>query len=295
MDWLTHFSASGVTTPLWLPPLVAVAVASLTATLGISGAFLLLPFQVSVLGYTAPGVSATNLVYNLVAIPAGAWRYRQEGRLLRSLTGVIVAGALPGALLGWYARVHWLPDPQVFKRFAALVLGALAIKLLLELWRPVSAQRPRGAALDVAPLPRRGGRGRFRFAGVVHEYPLFSTLVASLLLNSIGVAYGVGGGSLIAPLLVGLFRLPIHAIAGATLTATLIASLFGVLAFALLPPPEGIAAQPDWALGVLFGLGGLVGTYLGARLQRHLPARLLGGMLGLLLTLLALGYGWADL
>jgi uncharacterized membrane protein YfcA len=282
-----------VITPLWLPPLVAVAVASLTAPLGISGAFLLLPFQVSVLGYTAPGVSATNLVYNLVAIPAGAWRYHQEGRLFWSLTGVIVAGALPGALLGWYARVHWLPDPQVFKRFVALVLAALAIKLLLELWRPVSVQHPQGAALAVTLLPRRGGRGRFRFAGVVHEYRLLPILVASLVLNSIGVAYGVGGGSLIAPLLVGLFRLPIHAIAGATLTATLIASLFGVLAFALLTPPEGIAAQPDWALGALFGLGGLVGTYLGARLQRHLPARLLAGMLGLLLALLALRYGIA--
>ena len=32
---------------------------------GVSGAFLLLPFQVSVLGFTSPAVSPTNLIFNI--------------------------------------------------------------------------------------------------------------------------------------------------------------------------------------------------------------------------------------
>jgi uncharacterized membrane protein YfcA len=48
---------------------------------GISGAFLLLPFQMSVLGYTNPSVSATNQFYNVVATPGGVWRlYLDSGR-----------------------------------------------------------------------------------------------------------------------------------------------------------------------------------------------------------------------
>lgn len=49
---------------------------------GVSGAFLLLPFQVSILGYTAPSVSGTNQVFNIVAIPSGVYPYIREGRML---------------------------------------------------------------------------------------------------------------------------------------------------------------------------------------------------------------------
>jgi len=59
----------------------AVFVSLLTLMAGVSGAFLLLPFQVSVLGFTSPAVSATNLVYNLVATPGGVYRYARGGRL----------------------------------------------------------------------------------------------------------------------------------------------------------------------------------------------------------------------
>ena len=50
--------------------LVAAFAISLMATpAGISGAVLLLPFQVSVLGTPSPAVTPTNLLYNVVATP----------------------------------------------------------------------------------------------------------------------------------------------------------------------------------------------------------------------------------
>jgi len=52
-------------------------------------------------------------------------------------------------------------------------------------------------------------------------------------------------------------------------------------------PPS---CAPDWALGLLSGLGGLIGGYLGARLQPHLPERLLRLLLGVLATALAALY-----
>jgi uncharacterized protein len=36
---------------------------------------------------------------------------------------------------------------------------------------------------------------------------------------------------------------------------------------------------PDWLLGILFGLGGMLGMYLGARCQKHVPARAIKWML----------------
>ncbi|SHE78321.1 Sulfite exporter TauE/SafE [Desulforamulus putei DSM 12395] len=81
-----HFPVSGVDVLPFIPPLVAFLVSSLTASAGVSGAFLLLPFQVSVLHYTSPLVGPTNLIYNIVAIPGGLYRYIKEGRMAWPLT-----------------------------------------------------------------------------------------------------------------------------------------------------------------------------------------------------------------
>jgi hypothetical protein len=47
----------------------AFAVSAVATPAGISGAVLLLPFQVSVLGTPSPSVTPTNLLYNVVATP----------------------------------------------------------------------------------------------------------------------------------------------------------------------------------------------------------------------------------
>ena len=47
----------------------AFAVSVVATPAGISGAVLLLPFQVSVLGTPSPAVTPTNLLYNVVATP----------------------------------------------------------------------------------------------------------------------------------------------------------------------------------------------------------------------------------
>ena len=134
------FPVSGVHTWLWLPPLVAFIISFFTSMVGISGAFLLLPFQMSILNYTAPSVSATNLVYNLVATPGGVYRYLREGRMVWPLVWVIVAGTLPGIVIGYYLRVMYLPDPRDFKLFAGLVLLYIGYRVLAEFlpWQKTS-------------------------------------------------------------------------------------------------------------------------------------------------------------
>ena len=128
---------------------------------GISGAFLLLPFQVSVLHFTSPAVSATNFVYNIVAIPSGVYRYMKEGRMAWPLAWIVIIGTLPGVLIGYYLRVLYLPDPRAFKLFVGLVLLYIGGRLALRTHPPGStrqtgdeshrgALRGRGAAYAVA-------------------------------------------------------------------------------------------------------------------------------------------------
>ena len=107
----------------------------MTSGAGVSGGFLLLPFQVSVLGFTGPGVTPTNLLYNVVATPGGVYSYSRQGRMNWPLAAVLIAGTLPGVFAGALIRMRFLPDPRSFKMFAGCVLLYLAVRLILSAGR----------------------------------------------------------------------------------------------------------------------------------------------------------------
>jgi uncharacterized membrane protein YfcA len=87
----------------------AFAIAVLATPAGVSGAVLLLPFQVSVLGTPSPAVTPTNLLYNVVATPGALFRYWRQGQSGGRLALVLISGTLPGVIAGSVIRVELLP------------------------------------------------------------------------------------------------------------------------------------------------------------------------------------------
>ena len=84
----------------------------------------------------------------------------------------------------------------------------------------------------------------------------------------IGGIYGIGGGSIVAPFFVAIIGLPVYTVAGAALMGTFITSVAGVVFYQCLSLIyTDMAVAPDWALGVLFGIGGFFGMYLGLALR----------------------------
>ena len=291
----TYFPTSGVETAWWLPPLVACVVSFFTSMAGVSGAFLLLPFQMTILGFTSPAVTPTNLMFNVVAIPSGVYRYLREGRLLWPLTAIVVAGTVPGVIIGGYLRLEFLPDPRLFKVFVGCVLLLIGTRMVWYLIgqfmaaravrltgnaaastdsdpRSVVDQEPDGAMQILAFNWRRLS---FRFRGRSYSASSVGIFLISVVVGVIGGTYGIGGGAIMAPVFVSVLGLPVHAVAGAALMGTFVTSIIGVAFFQLVAPAyaqQGIAVAPDWQLGLLLGLGGVVGMYLGARCQRFVPA-----------------------
>ena len=294
-----NFVVSGVEVfPLW-PFLMALGASFLCSMGGVSGAFLLLPYQVSVLGFHKPSVSATNLVFNIVAIPGGVLRFLREGRMQWPLTFLMVAGLVPGAALGVYVRLRYLPDPEAFQRFVGAVLLFIAAHLVYDVWRgrrhrapvgPASGSEGMGAVRTTALGWRRFS---YTFAGETYSFSPLAVLFLVTIVGTVGTTYGIGGGSIMAPLLVSVFRLPVYTIAGAALTSTFATSVIGVAAYTWLAPvmtPEAASAAPDWPLGILLGAGGILGIYLGARCQKHVPERWIKAMLAAVLLFLAVKY-----
>jgi len=299
-----YFPAAGIEVNPLVPPLVAMAISFVTSMGGVSGAFLLLPFQMSVLGYVNPSVSSTNQLYNIVAIPSGVWRFIREGRMVWPLTWVVVLGTLPGVLIGAVVRVTYLPDPKSFKLFAAFVLLYVGARMAYDLLKKPAAKAPAAPAAGTSPAaPGAHGAGlvkiteftfrrlSYEFQGQSYGVKTSGIFTLSFLVGIVGGVYGIGGGAIIAPFFVAFYGLPVHTVAGAALMGTFMTSVAGVAFYqAIAPFYPTMSVAPDYALGVLFGLGGMCGMYLGARCQKHVPARVIKGLLSVLIVALALKY-----
>ena len=292
-----YFPVAGIEVDPWLPPLVAFGISLCTSMGGVSGAFMLLPFQVSFLNFNSPAVSATNHLFNIVAIPSGVYRYIKEGRMVWPLTWAVVIGTLPGVFIGSFVRITYLPDPISFKRFAAFVLIYIGIRLIRDIFHRSSmpaAKIPR----EESTLKLRVSNQRFTLKNISfsfnnNEYQVASIplIGLSLVVGMIGGIYGIGGGAIIAPFFVTVFGLPVYTVAGAALAGTLLTSVAGVAFFQVIAPLyPNLAIAPDWQLGLLFGLGGAAGMYCGARLQRYVPASIIKSILALAILFTAVRY-----
>jgi hypothetical protein len=311
------FPVSGVKTWVFLPPLVAFVVSFFTSMGGVSGAFLLLPFQVSFLNFTTPSVSATNFVFNIVAIPSGVYRYLKEGRMAWPLTWVVIVGTLPGVFIGYYIRVSYLPDPQAFKMFVGCVLLYIGARLLYEMTERSQRGKKEMKALDEkfnehvkklketqsarvsSGLPPEAvvktvsfslSRVEYEFWGQRFSFSTPGMLVLAFIVGIIGGTYGIGGGAIIAPFCVAVFHLPVYTVAGAALLGTFLTSVAGVVFYSVIPAKAGLSTAPDWLLGFLFGVGGFAGMYCGARMQKFIPQKFLKLMLGVIIVFLAGSY-----
>jgi uncharacterized protein len=256
-----------VLTGPWIEVVALVAaflIAVITTPAGVSGAVLLLPFQVSVLGTPSPSVTPTNLLYNVVANPGAIWRYRRQGQTGGSLSWLLLAGTLPGVVAGSVIRVYLLPGPVVFDFVVAAVMVPLGGFLLLTPAAPASTARP-------PQLPR----------------PVIGVIAAAA--GCVGGIYGIGGGSILAPILIADGHPPSQ-VAPAALSSTFATSLAGVVTFSILAAHQHGSVAPNWPTGIALGIGGLAGGYAGARMHARMPETIIRRLLALVVIAIGIRY-----
>jgi len=196
------------------------------------------------------------------------------------LTWVVIVGTLPGIFMGVMVRVAYLPDPNHFKLFAAGVLLYIGIKMVGELLKKTTRNESQAnSEKRFQEMVKRGGsktagtealgeklfkatkitqfnfrRLGFTFYDESFDLPFWGIFILSLIVGIVGGIYGIGGGSIIAPFY------------------------------------SHLSVAPDWLLGILFGVGGMVGMYLGARCQKFVPAKAIKWMLAFIMVLTATKY-----
>ena len=131
----------------------------------------------------------------------------------------------------------------------------------------------------------------YTFYNESYDISFWGIFLLSFIVGIVGGIYGIGGGSIIAPFFITFFGLPVYTVAGAALMGTFVTSIAGVAFYqAIAQFYPDISVAPDWFLGVLFGLGGFAGMYLGARCQKYVPAKAIKWMLAVVIIFTALKY-----
>jgi uncharacterized membrane protein YfcA len=250
MDWLRL--AEGF--------LAALVIATATSPVGVSGAVFLLPVQLDLLHVPNPSVTPTNLMFNVVATPGALLRYRRQ--LAGPLTSLLLIGTLPGVVCGAILRVYVVPGPTVFRLVAAAVLMPIGCWLVSRSSR-APTQHPHFSSRRIVQL--------------------------ALLVGLIGGVYGIGGGSILGPILVGS-GMAVSTVAPAALASTFITSIIGAVTYTALAATTSGSIAPEWSVGVACGIGGLIGGYAGARLQPRIAERALRLLLGLVAAAVGAAY-----
>lgn len=114
-------------------------------------------------------MTPTNLLYNVVSGPGALARYRRQRQLAGPLARQLLAGTLPGVVVGAVLRVYLVPGPQLFRLVAAAVLLPIGVWLCLRTVRGPSSRPARAL--------------RARAVGLL-----------GLLVAVVGGVYGIGGG-----------------------------------------------------------------------------------------------------
>ncbi len=246
-----------------------------------------LPYTMSVLQFSNPHVTPTTLLLTFLNPIGALLGFRRTGQWNLDFAAWICAGGVAGGLIGPFLRSTVLAAAGPFRFTLGLALAFFGAQLCYKVFVPGS--RTEKPSVEVTPELKvrietlSAGRGRLTigYLGERWTLNLWTLFAIGAVVGVISAALGVGGGFLIVPLLVAIYKLPMHVLPAATIPYAVILSAVGLFTYSVIFPLVGTAPiHPEWAWGFFAGAGGIFGSWVAAKTQLFVPEHLLKIMLG---------------
>jgi len=238
----------------WIAVICGFAVGAIVGLTGVGGGSLMTPLLIGVFRLNPAVAIGTDLWFAAITKTGGAVAHHRHGHVDRRITGLMLAGSVPAAV----ATIAWMHTTGAAK--AGTLTLALGIALLLT--AVVVANRPAWQSLGLKmerwiPQSRK---------------PLLTVLVGSLLGVMVTLS-SIGAGALGATMILLLYpRLPMQRLIGTDIAHAVPLTLVAGIGHATL-------GHIDWSLLATLLIGSLPGIWLGARLTKSLPDRLVRSLL----------------
>ncbi len=222
--------------------------------LGSGGSIITVPLLIYVIGEPPKlAIAESLLIVGLIAI-TGAWRYHRRGEIVWPMVWRFGVPAMLGTYLGAWLSQFVSGETQMLI-FAVIML--LASRFMLK---PLNT----GQSATVSPIV---------------------VLPAAVLVGAVAGLVGVGGGFLIVPALILIFRLPMSRAVGTSLTIIVLQSAVGAGKYLYLFSQMNVSL--NWHIVVMMAAIGAGGSVAGAAFAGRLPQHALKRLFGYSLILIA--------
>lgn len=265
---------------------MGVAVGFISGMFGIGGGFLLTPLLIFV-GIPAAVAVATQGPQIAASSMTGSLAYWRRKAIDFKLAYVLLAGGLVGTVLGviFFNQMRRVGQLETVITLSYVVLmGTVGVLVTLE---SAKATFARGRGKD--QRKKIAGRHRwfeglplkmrFHRAGIyVSAIPLVGV---AMLIGFAGAVLGIGGGFILVPALIYIFRVPANVVVGTSLFQI----LFTMVAATMFHAATNYSV--DLFLALLLMIGGVFGAQFGARAGANLRGEYFRLLLGMLILIVA--------
>lgn len=240
----------------WTAVLSGFAVGCIVGLTGVGGGSLMTPLLIGVFKLNPAVAIGTDLWFAALTKTGGAFAHHRHGHVDRSITRLLLIGSLPAAV----ATIGWMHLAGVSKAWAGVLTLALGIALLLT-------------AVVVAYRPVWQRLGLRLEAWIPVQYKPLLTVLVGAVLGVLVTLTSIGAGALGATLILLLYpRLPAQQVVGTDIAYAVPLTLVAGIGHATL-------GHVDWALLAALLVGSLPGIWVGARLTKSLPDKLIRTLL----------------
>ncbi len=262
----------------WVFP-AAVGFSTVAIASGVSGALFFSPFFMLVVGLAPVQAVGAGLLTEVFGMGNGLRSYVRQKLVDYATARWLLLGAVPSIIVG-ALLAHWVPSGTLKAIFG---VGLLILAAFLILVRSPEACEPGDRAIEFIDRQSRGkGTTVIRASdGKVFEYPT--------CWRPPGVIMAAAGGALTGMISAGLPEIsttqlvircrvpPRVAIATSVFTLAITAAVGATI--------HALSAQPPWHVVGWSIPGVLIGSTIGSRVGKYLPARLMEKGLGVVFAL----------
>ncbi|MED0737117.1 sulfite exporter TauE/SafE family protein [Aneurinibacillus thermoaerophilus] len=263
--------------------LVGVVAGTFGSLLGLGGGIILVPalFYLSKLVPGAPEITpqlaiGTSLILIIITALSSSISYAKQKLIDFSSALLFFFGSAPGAVIGAWLSAFF--DKESFNIYYGLFM---LLMLFILTYR--SKLRPKNGHWKTT-------RTYTDISGHVYTYGYSKPLAIGIafLVGILSSVFGIGGGALLVPFLLVLFRFPPHVAAATSMFVILLSSLVGSVTHITL-------GHIVWSAVIATAPGAWLGGNLGSRLSRKLSGKWLERILRFVLLLIAVRMLWQGL
>lgn len=235
-------------------------VAAFGTLIGAGGGIIFVPLFMWMFDWEPQSIIGTSLAIVFFNALSGSLAYKKQKKIKFDAAIPFAAATVPGAILGAFWS-NWFSGESFRTAFGVLLLFISCVIV----WKNMK----KSAKADETVDPR----------DVKVNMPL--GLLISFVIGFISSIFGIGGGVIHVPAMVGFLGFPAHIATATSHFVLAISSVIGVSSHQW----EGHIL---WDYAILFGIGAIFGAQAGAKISKRVKARAILFLLAGALMLLAL-------